>query len=217
MAAKRRAPTRRRPARILEKQLVMLPSAETSSTTKSHATPKEKSRGWVIVYTGDGKGKTTAALGIALRASGHNMKVCMIQFVKGSWFTGELKSSQLLAPNFEIVRAGKGFVGIIDDKKPFSEHVAAAKKAMRESEKMISSGMYDIVILDEINYAVNRKLIGIRSVLSLIHGRPANVTLVLTGRGAPRAIIDSADLVTEMRKIKHPYEKGMTARKGIDF
>ena len=171
----------------------------------------------MIVFTGEGKGKTTASLGIALRALGYGMKVCMIQFVKGSWFTGELKSSQLLGPNFGIIRAGKGFVGIMDDRKPLSDHVAAAKEALRVSERIISSSRYDIVILDEINYALNRKLIGLRSVLRLIRVKPLHVTLVLTGRGAPMPIIDAADLVTEMRKIKHPYDKGMTARRGIDF
>ena len=145
------------------------------------------------------------------------MKVCMIQFVKGSWFTGELKSGRLLAPSFRIIRAGKGFVGILDDRKPLSQHIAAAKEALRTSEKIIGSGLYDIVILDEINYALNRKLIGVRAVLDLIHRKPAHVCLVLTGRGAPRPIVEAADLVTEMRKIKHPYDKGMTARKGIDF
>ena len=172
---------------------------------------------WVIVYTGEGKGKTTAALGMALRAVGYNMKVCMIQFVKGSWFTGELSSSRLLAPNFRIIRAGKGFVGIMDDKEPFSTHRTAAKEALRTSEEVISSGLYDIVILDEINYALRRKLIGIKAVLRLIRRRPPQVSLVLTGRGAPQPIIEAADLVTNMRKIKHPYDKGMTARKGIDF
>jgi len=145
------------------------------------------------------------------------MKVCMIQFVKGSWFTGELKSSHLLAPNFRIIRAGKGFVGILGDTKPLSQHMAAAKRALRTSEKIIASGLYDIVILDEINYALSRKLIRVQAVLGLIRRKPAHVCLVLTGRGAPRRIIDAADLVTEMRKIKHPYDKGMTARKGIDF
>jgi cob(I)alamin adenosyltransferase len=169
------------------------------------------------VYTGDGKGKTTASLGIALRATGYNMKVCMIQFIKGSWFYGELKSSQLLAPNFRIIPAGKGFVGIIDDKKPISQHITAAREALRLSKKIISSGLYDIVILDEINYAVNLKLIGLRDVLELIRRRPTHVNLVLTGRRASQQIIDVADLVTEMRKIKHPYDKRMMARKGIDF
>jgi cob(I)alamin adenosyltransferase len=188
-----------------------------TAVTERIGTGNENSRGWVIVYTGEGKGKTTAALGIALRAIGHNMKVCVIQFIKGSWFTGELKGGQLLAPSFKIIRAGKGFVKIIDDRKPFSAHIAAAKEALRTSEKVISSGLYDVVILDEINYAANRKLIGLRAVLGLIRRKPARVALVLTGRGAPQPIIALADLVTEMRKIKHPYDKGMTARKGIDF
>ena len=196
--------------------MVSSPAAITRKAKKPHSAT-DRTRGWVIVFTGEGKGKTTASLGIALRALGYGMKVCMIQFVKGSWFTGELKSSQLLWPNFRIIRAGKGFVGIIDDKKPLSDHVAAAKEALRVSERIISSGRYDIVILDEINYALNRKLIGLRSVLRLIRVKPLHVTLVLTGRSAPKPIIDAADLVTEMRKIKHPYDKGMTARRGIDF
>jgi len=184
---------------------------------KRRVVGNERSRSWVIVYTGEGKGKTTASLGIALRATGYNMKVCMVQFVKGSWFTGELNSSRLLAPNFRIIRAGKGFVGIMDDKQPFSKHRAAAKEALRTSEEVISSGLYDIVILDEINYALSRKLIGVKAVLALIRRRPVHVNLVLTGRAAPRRIIDASDLVTNMQKIKHPYDKGMTARKGIDF
>jgi cob(I)alamin adenosyltransferase len=184
---------------------------------KSPVTGSEKSRGWVIVYTGDGKGKTTASLGMAVRAMGYKMKVCMIQFVKGSWFYGELKGSELLGPNFSIIPAGEGFIGIIDDKKPLSQHIAAAREALRASEKIVSSGLYDIVILDEINYAMSRKLIEVRAVLSLIRRKPAHVSLVLTGRRAPQSIIDKADLVTEMRKIKHPFDKGMTARKGIDF
>jgi len=188
-----------------------------SDNSKRHDTKSERSRGLVIVYTGDGKGKTTASLGIALRAAGYDMKVCMIQFVKGSWFYGELKSCKLLVPSFRIIPAGKGFVGIIDDKKPLSQHIAAAREALRTSKKIISSGLYDIVILDEINCAVNLKLIGVRPVLELIQQRPLHVSLVLTGRRAPQPIIDVADLVTEMRKIKHPYDKGMTARKGIDF
>jgi len=188
-----------------------------SRITKKQVNGGVRSRGWVIVYTGEGKGKTTASLGIALRAVGYGMKVCMIQFVKGSWFTGELKSSQLLAPGFRILRAGKGFVGIMGDKRPISEHIAAAREALRRSEKIVSSGLYDVVILDEINYAVSRKLIGLQAVLKLIRQRPVHVTLVLTGRRAPRSIIEVADLVTEMRKIKHPYDRGMTARRGIDF
>ena len=170
-----------------------------------------------MVFTGDGKGKTTASLGIALRAAGYDMKVCMIQFVKGSQVTGELRGSQLLAPSFRIIRGGKGFVRNVRDKKSLSQHLAAARKALRLSERIISSGAYDIVILDEINYAMSAKLIKVRPVLDLIRRKPADVSLVLTGRRAPHSIINAADLVTEMRKIKHPYDKGVSARKGIDF
>ena len=217
MTISRRTSNRRLARHRKKRELVATGWTATSGDTKRHFTGYGRSGGWVIVYTGDGKGKTTASLGLALRATGYNMRVCMIQFVKGSWFCGELKSSHLLAPNFRILPAGKGFVGIIDDKKPLSQHIAAAKEALSASEKIISSGLYDIVILDEINYAVSRKLIGVRPVLELIRRKPVDVSLVLTGRRAPQPIIDVADLVTDMRKVKHPFDKGMMARKGIDF
>jgi cob(I)alamin adenosyltransferase len=176
-----------------------------------------QSPGLVLVYTGNGKGKTTASLGIALRAMGYNLKVCMIQFVKGAQFTGELNGGRLLAPNFRIIRGGKGFVRKARDRKTLSQHIAAATKTLRTSKKIISSGKYDIVILDEINYAMSRKLIRVRPVLELIREKPERVNLVLTGRGAPRSIINAADLVTEMRKVKHPYDRGVPARRGIDL
>lgn len=173
--------------------------------------------GLVIVYTGKGKGKTTAALGMALRALGHGFKVLMIQFIKGEWFYGELSSSSKLEPDFELVAAGKGFVGIIDDDKPREDHVAAAKEALRISKEKIASGKYDIVILDEINYAVNLKLISVDDVLELIKIKPKHTTLVLTGNYANEKVIESADLVTEMREIKHPYKQGKKAKRGVDF
>src|SRR5213593_4838630 len=114
--------------------------------------------GEVIVYTGGGKGKTTAALGLALRAIGYNKKVCMIQFIKGTWFTGEMRSIQRLSPNFELVRMGKGFIKILDDKSPFSLHKKAAQGAIKIAREKIKSEMYDVVILDEINYALHGKL-----------------------------------------------------------
>src|ERR1041385_671880 len=119
--------------------------------------PSEK--GLVIVYTGKGKGKTTAALGIALRAIGHGYKVGMIQFIKGEWYYGELSSSRRLEPEFEMIAAGKGFVGIIDDDHPIGDHQGAAKEAVFLAKEKISSGTYDIVILDEINYAAKLNLI----------------------------------------------------------
>ena len=169
------------------------------------------------VYTGKGKGKTTAALGIALRATGYKKKICMIQFIKGSWHYGEMESSKLLEPEFEMVAIGKGFVGIIDDKSPKEDHQKVAKEAIKISNEKIQSGKYDIIILDEINYAVNLNLISLEDVLELIKSKPENVDLVLTGNYAKEEVIEAADLVTEMREIKHPFQKGIKAKEGIDF
>ena len=173
-------------------------------------------KGLVIVYTGKGKGKTTAALGIALRAVGYKKKVCMIQFIKGSWHYGEMDSSRLL-PEFEMIAAGKGFVGIIDDTSPKQLHKDVAQEAVKISREKIHSENYDIVILDEINYAVNLDLISLDDVLNLIKSKPAELDLVLTGNYAKDKVIELADLVTEMKEIKHPFQQGIKARKGIDF
>lgn len=173
--------------------------------------------GLVIIYTGNGKGKTTAALGMALRASGYDHKICMIQFIKGSWHYGEMDSAKKLGPNFELIAAGKGFVGIIDDKSPKEEHRKIAKEAVKTSMEKIVSRNYDLIILDEINYAVNLDLIEIEDVIKLIDNRPENVSLVLTGNYARTEIIELADLVTEMKEVKHPYRLGIKAKKGIDF
>jgi len=173
--------------------------------------------GLIIVYTGKGKGKTTAALGIALRAVGYGKKICMIQFIKGSWHYGEMDSSKRLEPEFEMVAIGKGFVGIIDDKTPKVEHEKIAKEAIKISIEKVQSGKYDIVILDEINYAINLNLVKIEDVLNLIKSKPSGIDLVLTGNYAKDEIIELADLVTEMKEIKHPFQRGIKAKKGIDF
>ena len=173
--------------------------------------------GLVIVYTGKGKGKTTAALGMVLRAVGHKQKICFIQFIKGSWHYGELDSLQRLAPELELIVSGKGFVGIIDDTSPKEEHEKVANEAIQLSKEKIQSGRYDLVILDEINYAVNLGLIDIKQVIDLIKSRPTNVSLVLTGNYANTELIEIADLVTEMKEIKHPFQLGIKAKKGIDF
>ena len=175
------------------------------------------SRGLTIVYTGKGKGKTTAALGLALRATGYDKKICMIQFIKGSWHYGEMDSTKKLEPGFEMVAVGKGFVGIIDDKSPKEDHEKVAKEAIKISNEKIHSGKYDIVILDEINYAVNLNLISVDDVLNLIKTKPQDIDLVLTGNYAKEEVIEIADLVTEMKEIKHPFQKGIKAKKGIDF
>lgn len=174
-------------------------------------------RGLLIVYTGGGKGKTTAALGMALRAVGHNKKVGMIQFIKGELFTGEMEAIKKLEPNFELIRAGKGFVRIMGDKKPFDVHQEAAKNALATAREKILSGSYDLMILDEINYAAKEGLISVEDILEIIRLKPEKLTLVLTGNYADQRVIDAADLVTEMRKIKHPYEKGIPAQRGVDF
>ena len=173
--------------------------------------------GLTIVYTGKGKGKTTAALGLALRASGYEKRICMIQFIKGSWHYGEMDSSKKLEPNFEMVAVGKGFVGIIDDKSPKEDHEKVANEAIKISNEKIQSKKYDIVILDEINYAVNLGLIDVKDVINLIKNKPNFVDLILTGNYAKDEIIEIADLVTEMKEIKHPFQKGIKAKKGIDF
>ena len=174
-------------------------------------------KGLVIVYTGKGKGKTTAALGIVLRAVGHGYKVGMIQFIKGEWYYGELTSSKRLEPEFELIAAGRGFVGIMDDDHPIEDHEKAAKDAIEVAKQKIASGDYDIMILDEINYAVKLNLISQEDILDVIAAKPEKTSLVLTGNYVPEAVMDAADLVTEMREIKHPYQRGIKAKKGVDF
>ena len=176
-----------------------------------------KENGLIIVYTGKGKGKTTAALGMALRAVGYNYKICMIQFIKGSWHYGEMTSSKRLEPEFELTAIGRGFVGIIDDKSPIEAHKEIADEALRIAKEKIRSEKYDIIILDEINYAINLNLIKLEDVLDLIKIKPAKLNLVLTGNHAKDEIVQVADLVTEMREIKHPFKAGVKAKKGVDF
>ncbi len=174
-------------------------------------------KGLLIIYTGDGKGKTTAALGMTIRAVGYDWNVCIIQFIKGSWKYGELDGIKKLSPNVELNVMGEGFVGIIDDKKSFEQHRAAAKKAFEMALEKISSGKYNLVILDELNVAVNLGLVSQDELEQILNARPEKLHLVITGRGATKWLIDKADLVTEMKEIKHPFRKGILAQKGVDF
>ncbi|MEC7372810.1 MAG: cob(I)yrinic acid a,c-diamide adenosyltransferase [Thermoproteota archaeon] len=174
-------------------------------------------KGLVIVYTGNGKGKTTAALGMALRAVGYEHKVCMLQFIKGSWHYGEIDSSKKLEPNFELIPVGKGFVGILDDNSPREEHEKYAAEAVKICREKIFSGKYDVVILDEVNYAINLDLIDVQDIIKIIKEKPFELDLVLTGRNVREEIVELADLVTEMKEIKHPFKSGIKAKKGIDF
>ncbi len=179
---------------------------------------KEKGKhGFVIVYTGAGKGKTTAALGMAFRAVGRGWKVLMVQFMKGTWHYAELDTAKRLAPDFEIVPMGKGFYKILDDHYSEAEHRAAAHAALEFAREKMLSGEYDLLILDEANNAVSTGLLPLEELMAFLDAKPSDFNVVLTGRGAPQALIDRADIVTEMREIKHPYQKGIFAQKGIDF
>ncbi len=172
-------------------------------------------KGLIIVHTGNGKGKTTAALGLAFRALGNGFKVCMVQFIKGTWKYGELEAAKKFE-NFEILPMGKGFVNL-GAKNPDPQDVQAAGEAFNKAKKIILSGKYDLVILDEINYAILYKLISLEKVIEVLKQKPENVHVVLTGRNAHEKIIEIADLVTEMKEIKHPYQKGIKAQRGIEF
>ena len=175
----------------------------------------------ILVYTGDGKGKTSAALGNVFRALGHGWRVLVIQFFKGDWpvVFGELESAKK-HENLEVLQLGKGFVKIMGDQKPFREHKAAADEAIKLAKEKIYSGKYELVVLDEVNYAIDYldvKLVDLKDVLEIIERKPAKTHLILTGRNAKPEIIEKADLVTEMKEIKHPFQKGVKAQKGIDF
>ena len=171
-------------------------------------------RGCVQVYTGNGKGKTTAALGLSLRAVGRGLKVCVFQFIKGGGPYGEHLIAERLAPLFTIIQSGRpGWVNT----KDISEDRRVAQAGLQQVKEILLSDVYDLVVLDEINGAVGFGLIDVEQVLDLMALKPARLELVLTGRNAPQRVIDAADLVTEMREIKHYYAAGIPARTGIEM
>lgn len=174
-------------------------------------------RGLVHVYTGNGKGKTSAALGLALRAISYRKKVLIVQFIKGPWRSGELNIVGRLRPYLHIRAMGKGFVRILGDRTPFAQHRKAAQAAFTFAQKALRSGRYDIIILDEINVAVRERLVSASQVVKLIKAKPASIELVLTGRNASLAVKRLADYVSDIKLIKHPYQKGILARQSIDF
>lgn len=176
----------------------------------------DSEKGLVVLYTGEGKGKTTAALGIILRAAGYKKKCLMVQFGK-AWFTGELAGIKKLAPLVKIIQGGKGFINLLGDKTPITKHKKAAEDAFAVLYNEIMSGKWDIVVADEIVGAVAYGMIKEKQVLSLILEKPAKLDLVLTGHHAGKKLIQAADLVTEMTEIKHPFQKGILAKQGIDF
>ena len=171
-------------------------------------------QGLVQVYTGDGKGKTTAALGLALRAAGHGLRVVIVQFLKGWPGYGELKGIDAL-PSVTIHPFGRP--GWVHPDRPESEDYERATKALAYAREVITSSKADIVVLDEINVALDYGLLDLTQVLALLDDKPQHVEVILTGRSAHAHVIDRADLVTEMHKVKHPYDRGIVSRKGIEF
>ena len=171
-------------------------------------------QGLVQIFTGDGKGKTSAALGVILRAAGHGLRVHLIYFMKGDYPYGERQSLKAL-PN--VTASVFGHTHFVDPKNPKPEEIAEARRGLEEARRSLHSGEYDVVVLDEINVAVGWNLLDIEDVLELVRNRPKQVELMLTGRYADPRLIAVADLVTEMTNVKHPYEKGILSRKGIDY
>jgi len=177
----------------------------------------ETRKGLIIVYTGPGKGKTTAALGTMLRAVGQGLKVLMVQFIKGSWHYGELEAAHMLGEDrFKILPMGRGFVKL-GEEKPHAEDIRLAEEAWEFARQNILGGQYDLVILDEINYVISYRMLDPGAVVETLKQKPEALHVILTGRNAHPAIVELADLVTEMREVKHPYQKGISAQKGIEY
>jgi len=173
-------------------------------------------RGLIIVNTGPGKGKTTAAMGTALRAVGNGMKVLMLQFLKGSWHYGELDSVKAFGDNFVMKQLGRGFVKV-GGAETDPEDIRLVEQAWEESREAILSGKWDLVILDEINYAISYGMLDPEKVVQTLKQKPEMVHVILTGRSAHPKIVEVADTVTEMRQVKHAYEAGILAQRGIEY
>jgi len=173
-------------------------------------------RGLIIVNTGPGKGKTTAAMGTALRAVGQGMRVLMLQFLKGSWHYGELDAVKAFGDKFVMKQMGRGFVKV-GAEKPDPEDVRMVEEAWAEADKAMHSGEWDLVVLDEINYAISYGMLDPAKVVESLKRKPEMVHVILTGRNAHPTIVEAADTVTEMRQVKHAYEKGVMAQRGIEY
>lgn len=176
-------------------------------------TENTKAKGLLLVYTGNGKGKTTAALGAAFRAMGRGWKVGMVQFIKGKWMTGERIFAEQL-PLLDLHVMGQGFTWESDD---LSRDRKAAERAWQRSREMLFSGDYPLVILDEVTYAFHYGFLDLAEVLQDIVQRPPHVNVIVTGRNAPKEMLALADLVSDIQSLKHPFEKGERARIAIDY
>lgn len=181
--------------------------------TAKDAQPTETPKGLLLVYTGNGKGKTTAALGLVFRALGRGMAVAVVQFIKGKWKTGERLFAEKL-PGLTFLVMGRGFTWESDD---LSRDKAAAAAAWAKARELIEAGAHPVVVLDELTYVLNYAFVPIEEVLATLKDRPAHVSVVVTGRNAPEALLAVADLITDMQAVKHPFTEGRKALIGIDF
>lgn len=173
-------------------------------------------QGLLLINTGPGKGKTTAALGTAMRAAGNGMRVLILQFIKGSWHYGELDAAEALGPNFVLKQMGRGFVKV-GGAETDSEDVRLVQVAWDEARAAIYSGEWDMVVLDEINYAISYGMLDPAIVAEALRNRPPMVHVILTGRSAHPSLVEIADTVTEMRDVKHAYQKGIEAQRGVEY
>lgn len=169
--------------------------------------------GRIIVHTGDGKGKTTAAFGAALRASGHGLKVAVVQFIKGNWAYGEARALEGY-PNIEITRIGSGFTWLAEDP---AEPRRLARQAWEVAKGLAFSDRYDLLVLDELNCAVVEGYVTVDEILTMLAERPQRLSVIITGRGAPPELMEAADTVTEMRCVKHAFAQGIPAKRGIEY
>lgn len=173
-------------------------------------------RGLILINTGPGKGKTTAALGTALRAAGNGMRVLVLQFLKGSWHYGELDAVETFGQNFQMKQMGRGFVKV-GGAETDPEDIRLVEAAWAEAREAIESGDWDMVVLDEINYAIGYGMLDPTQVAETLKSKPEMVHVILTGRNAHPLLVELADTVTEMREVKHAYRKGILAQRGIEY
>lgn len=173
-----------------------------------------KRKGLIMIYTGEGKGKTTAALGLIFRGLGYGWRVAVVQFIKGAWKTGEAEMAKELAGRVDWFSLGDGFTWIT---KNYEQDVASARKAWAKCLELLVDERYQLVIFDELCYVLKYNFLSVEEILEGLTRRPAQTHVALTGRDAPQALIEAADLVTEMREIKHPFRQGVSAQPGIDY
>jgi cob(I)alamin adenosyltransferase len=185
---------------------------------EGNARPKPPRQGLTLVFTGKGKGKTTAAVGLTVRAAGNRMRVFFLQFIKGQWKSGEREVLRSL-PGVDLEVTGRGFTieSLRNPKIPMEDHAAAAAHGWQVAQQIVQQGEYDMVVLDEILGAVTAGLVPLDELVAMVRAKPPELHLVLTGRGAPPELVAVADLVSEIQPIKHPFERGIKAQRGIEF